>query len=231
MASELRGAICPLCLPALELQLGDTTPRLKNIHSAPVCVWVPHVCMPQSIHRGQRATGENQFSPPTTWNLGIKFGSPSLGARAFLFWAISLALAQLVLNLVYGDGAQVLLQSWKALHPWAMSPVHLFLSMPSLLGLWLSYEFKVVRGQLGTPEVQFCLWYTGEFFSSCVWPCWPLLPSSLHLVSPRFWQMFPSIVSSEGASEGTHPLLHFKISYGSDHSADKTSAVCVYFQI
>lgn len=68
-------------------------------------------------------------------------------------------------------------------------------------------------------------------FSSCAWPRWPLLPSSLHLVSPRFWQMFPSIVSSlrEPAKGHTHCFIS-KYPYGSDHSANKNSAACAVFK-
>lgn len=75
------------------------------------------------------------------------------------------------------------------------------------LGLLLSYRFKVVgpaRNPRGAGRVHR---KTARFFSSCSWPRWPLLPSSLHLVSPGFWQMLPSIVSSRREPAGAHPLL------------------------
>lgn len=96
-----------------------------------------------------------------------------------------------------------------------------FLFMLLLLRLLLSSKLKVVKGS--EPQRRRLAAQEGSEIFLPAWPCWLLLPSSLHLVSPCFWQMFPSIVSSprEPAKGHTHRLV-LKHPYGNDHSTNKT---------
>lgn len=169
---------------------------------------------------GQRASCGSQFSCDCMGS-GSKLGSLVSG-KFFICRAISLALPELFLNvgsqgLNAGLHAGVEDTSLTELSPQPKN----FPFMLLLLRLLLSSKLKVVRGS--EPQRRRLAAQEGSEIFLPAWPCWLLLPSSLHLVSPCFWQMFPSIVSSprEPAKGHTHCLV-LKHPYGNDHSTNKT---------
>lgn len=79
----------------LELKQTDTSPKPLNpglISEIPSFKIVLHLlfcvlgimCMCYGTYRGQRTTYGSQFSPSTTWILGIKLKPSSLAASAFI---------------------------------------------------------------------------------------------------------------------------------------------------